>query len=57
VVSETGRPGEFQVIGSLGHGCDEAVLQNCKAMPDWQPGLLNGKPVPVLVTLPVVFRL
>jgi protein TonB len=57
VVSEAGKPGEFQVTGSLGHGCDEAVLQTCKAMPDWQPGLLNGKPVPVLVTLPVVFKL
>jgi TonB family protein len=57
VVSSEGTPNEFKVIESLGYGCDEAVLQTCKAMIKWQPGLLDGKPVPVLVTLPVVFKL
>jgi TonB family protein len=57
VISDEGMPGEFKVIESLGYGCDEAVLQTCKDMGNWQPGLLHGKPVPVQVTLPVVFKL
>lgn len=57
VVSESGKPGEFKVKEGLGYGCDEAVLQTCKAMTNWQPGLLDGRPVPVLVTLPVLFKL
>ena len=57
VIDPNGIPGEFKVIESLGYGCDEAVLQTCKAMHYWQPGIVDGKPVPVQVTLPVLFKL
>jgi TonB family protein len=57
VVNQEGVPGQFVIAESLGYGCDEAVMQSCQLMGRWQPGLLNGKPVPVQVTLPVVFKL
>jgi len=57
IISPEGVPGQFEIIESLGYGCDEAVLQTCKAMNRWQPGLLNNKTVSVQVTLPVIFKL
>ncbi len=57
VINPEGVPGQFEVIESLGYGCDEAVLQTCQKMSKWQPGILHGKPVPVQITLPVVFKL
>jgi TonB family protein len=57
VVSPEGVAGQFTVVESLGYGCDEAVLQTCQLMNRWQPGKLDGKPVPVQVSLPVVFKL
>jgi protein TonB len=57
IVSEDGIPREFEVKESLGYGCDEAVLQTCRSMGSGQPGLLDGKPVPVQVILPVRFKL
>ncbi len=37
-------------------GCSQAVLNAVLDMPNWQPAMLNGKPVDVVVTLPVRFR-
>ncbi len=37
-------------------GCSKAVLDAMLDMPDWQPAMLGGNPVNVVVTLPVRFR-
>jgi hypothetical protein len=37
-------------------GCSKAVLDAVLKMPNWQPAMLNGKPVDVVVTLPVRFK-
>jgi Gram-negative bacterial TonB protein C-terminal len=37
-------------------GCSHAVITAMLDMPDWQPAMLGGKPVDVMVTLPVRFR-
>ena len=37
-------------------GCSKAVIDAVLAMPDWQPAMLGGNPVNVVVTLPVRFR-
>lgn len=37
-------------------GCSKAVISAILDMPDWQPALLGGNPVNVVVTLPVRFR-
>jgi outer membrane biosynthesis protein TonB len=37
-------------------GCSHAVISAMLKMPDWQPAMLGGKPVDVVVTLPVRFR-
>lgn len=38
-------------------GCSKAVLDAVLKMPNWQPAMLNGKPVDVVVTLPVRFKM
>ena len=37
-------------------GCSDAVLMAVLGMPDWQPALLGGNPVNVVVTLPIRFK-
>lgn len=37
-------------------GCSKAVLDAVLDMPDWQPAMLGGAPVDVMVTLPVRFK-
>ncbi len=37
-------------------GCSKAVIAAILDMPDWQPAMLGGQPVNVVVTLPVRFR-
>jgi hypothetical protein len=37
-------------------GCSKAVITAILDMPDWQPAMLGGNPVNVVVTLPVRFR-
>lgn len=37
-------------------GCSNAVITAMLDMPDWQPAMLGGNPVNVVVTLPVRFR-
>lgn len=48
-------------VGILGKGlspdCNKAAMTLVKEMPAWTPGKINGKPVPVKLTLPIPFKL
>ena len=37
--------------------CDAEAVRVIKEMPKWSPGKIDGKPVPVLYTLPISFSL
>ncbi len=56
VVDEHGLPQNMQVTHSLGLGLDEKAIQ---AVAKWRfkPGMKDGKPVPVIATIQVNFRL
>ena len=56
VVDDEGRPQELKVIRSLGLGLDEKAIE---AVSKWRfkPGVKDGKPVPVIATIEVHFRL
>jgi TonB family protein len=41
----------------LGHGLEAEAERAMANMPRWKPGSDKGKPVPVVMTLPVSFRL
>jgi len=56
VVDQQGHPRNLKVVRSLGLGLDEKAIE---AVEKWKfrPGYKDGKPVPVLATIEVNFRL
>lgn len=57
VVSKTGKIINPQIVKGIGSGCDEEVLRVIRNMPDWIPGMNEGKNVDVSITLPITFAL
>ena len=55
-IDENGVPREIKIVRSLGMGLDQKAIE---AVQQWrfQPGLKDGKPVPVSANLEVNFRL
>lgn len=52
-ISATGEIVNAEIIKGIGGGCDQEAVRVIKNMPAWQPGLQNGKPVPVKCVLRV----
>ena len=57
IVTDVGRIADVQIKQSVGGGCDEEATRVIKAMPDWMPGQLQGKPVNVQTSLPLSFTI
>ena len=61
VVDTDGKISNVKILRDLGGGCGAAAAQAVKSMNDmperWTPGKQRGKPVKVLYTLPIQFRL
>ncbi len=57
VVETDGSITNVKVKRSVDPSLDREALRVIKAMPKWKPGKLNGSPVRVNYTTPVVFRL
>lgn len=57
VVDEEGNISNVKLARGIGGGCDEEAVRVVKNMPRWQPGRQNGRPVRVLMTLPIMFAL
>jgi TonB family protein len=56
VVGPDGRPGEIVVGRPIGFGLDENAVDSIRKA-TFEPGLKDGKPVPVMVDLTVQFRI
>ncbi len=56
VVDDKGRPQNLKIMRSLGLGLDQKAIE---AVEKWtfKPGMKDGKPVPVIATIEVNFRL
>ena len=57
VVGIDGSISDVAVVDGLGHGCDEEVVRLISQMPNWSPGVQDGKAVKVEMELPVTFKL
>ena len=57
VVGKDGSVEEIEIVRSIDPSLDKEALRVIKSMPKWKPGMQNGKPVKVRMTLPVNFRL
>ncbi len=57
VVEKDGSLSNVTLLRGIGGGCDEESLRLVEEMPKWNPGLQNGRPVRVMLTLPIKFTL
>ncbi len=57
VVEKDGTITELRINRGIGGGCDEEAIRVVSAMPKWEPGKQNGKPVRVQFNLPIKFSL
>ena len=57
VVEKSGKVNNVNVIRGIGGGCDEEAIRVISSMPDWKPGLENGKAVRVDYNIPIKFAL
>ena len=55
-VDPEGHLHDPRVVRSLGFGLDEEAIRLVRLMPWWTPGKIQGQPVWVTVTMPIVFR-
>jgi TonB family protein len=55
-IDENGTVDHAKVLNGIGAGCDKAALDAVKQT-KFNPGRLNGKPVKVQVTIPIMFKL
>ena len=57
VIEKNGQLGDIKIDTSVSPALDEEALRVVKAMPNWTPGMHEGKLVRVRFNLPVSFRL
>lgn len=56
VVGTDGLPTDLAVVESAGPGLDAAAIEAVRAA-RFTPGLVGGEPVPVVMSIPIIFRL
>jgi len=56
-IEKNGNVNNVNIIRGIGGGCDEEAMRVISSMPDWEPGLENGKPVRVDYNIPIKFAL
>ncbi len=57
VIGKDGAVEDVEIVRSIDPSLDKEAMRVIKSMPKWKPGMQNGKPVKVRLTLPVNFRL
>ena len=57
IVNTDGSISDVQVLQQVHPALDNEALRVLRGMPRWKPGRLQGEPVRVRYTLPVMFRL
>ena len=56
-VEKDGNLSDIKVVKSVDPSLDKEAIRVIKAMPQWIPGKVNGKPVRVEYTVPLTFSL
>ncbi len=57
VVGKDGSISKIKSLKDLGSGCTKEAIKVIKKMPNWKPGIQNGRPVKVHFRLPIRFTL
>lgn len=56
IINKDGGHDGIEVVNSLGPAFDKEIARLIESMPEWKPALLNGKPVPSRISLPITFQ-
>ena len=56
-VKEDGSIADVNIVRGISPSLDAEAVRVLSGMPKWQPGMQNGKAVPTLYTVPVMFRI
>ena len=57
VIEKDGSVSNVEVKRGIGGGCDEEAVRVIKSLPNWKPGIKDGKPVRVSYMMPINFKL
>ena len=57
IVEKDGGISNIRIVNGIGGGCDEEALRVVSSMPRWTPAKRHGKPVRIILKMPVVFRI
>ncbi|MDR1022221.1 MAG: TonB family protein [Prevotellaceae bacterium] len=57
VITKNGSVDRVEVLQGIDRVCDEEAMRVVRTMPKWIPGRHNGRAVPVVYTVPIVFKL
>lgn len=57
VVETDGRVTNVEIARGINKYCDEEAIRVIRSMPDWEPGKRAGRPVRVLVRMPIIFKI
>jgi TonB family protein len=57
IINETGEVSDASIMKGVEEHLDKEALRVISTMPDWTPGLQDGKPVKVKYSIPVSFQL
>ena len=57
IVRETGKVTDVKILRSVHEELDREAVRVIGMSPDWTPGMVDGKPVPVSFNFPVTFQL
>jgi TonB family protein len=56
IIAENGKPEQVIIQNSLGAVFDKEALRLIGNMPSWKPALLDGRPVPSKISVPLTFQ-
>jgi len=57
IIEVDGSVSHIEVKKGIGGGCDEEASRVAVSMPKWEPGKRSGRPVRVMVQMPIVFKI
>jgi len=57
IINKEGDPEQITIIRSMGPAFDKEAYRLIENMPKWKPALMNGKPAPSKISLPLTFRI
>lgn len=56
-INKNGKLEDYEVVQSVGAGCDEEALRLMDLMPDWKPATLDGEPLAAQRSIKIPFKL